>query len=92
MAGIVAELASLAGEVIVTRSSNPRATSTDVLAAEFSKWGPQPEMADSVSAAVDLALAKAKPGDLICATGSLFVVAEVTAYLEGVAQEQYSGH
>ncbi len=92
MAGIVAELASLAGEVIVTRSSNPRATSTDVLAAEFSKWGPRPEMADSVSAAVDLALAKAKPGDLICATGSLFVVAEVTAYLEGVAQEQYSGH
>jgi dihydrofolate synthase/folylpolyglutamate synthase len=92
MAGIAAELAGLAGEVIVTRSANPRATSPDVLAAEFSKWGPRPEMTDGVAAAVDLALAKARPGDLICATGSLFVVAEVTAYLKGVAQEEYSGH
>jgi folylpolyglutamate synthase/dihydropteroate synthase len=49
-------------------------------------------MTDGVAAAVDLALARARPGDLICATGSLFVVAEVTAYLKGVAQEEYSGH
>ena len=92
MAGMVAELAGITGEVIVTRSVNPRATDTSVLAAEFSKWGARPAITDDVAAAVDLALGKAGPGDLICATGSLFVVAEATAYLEGVAQEQYSGH
>ena len=92
MAGMVAELAGITSEVIVTRSVNPRATSTDVLAAEFVKWGSRPAITEDVAAAVDLALEKAGPGDLICATGSLFVVAEATAYLEGVAQEQYSGH
>ncbi len=90
MAGIVAELAQLTDNVILTRSSNPRATTTAMLAAEFSKWGIAAATTENVASAVDLALAKAKPGDLICATGSLFVVAEATAYLKGLDQEQYS--
>lgn len=90
MAGILAELARLTDRVIVTRSSNPRATTTAMLAAEFSKRGITAETTESVASAVDLALAKAKSGDLVCATGSLFVVAEATAYLKGLDQEQYS--
>lgn len=88
--GIVAELAALPARIIVTRSDNPRAASTSVLVAEFSKWGIVPMVSETVASAVDLALAEAKPTDLVCATGSLFVVAEVSAYLKGVDREQYS--
>ncbi len=40
-----------------------------------------PEVTEDVASAVDLALAKAAPADLICATGSLFIVAEVMEYM-----------
>ena len=81
IAGMVAELASLPGEVIVTRSRHPRAVAPAVLGSEFSKYGIVTEEAENVAAAVELALARANPADLICATGSLFLVAEVMEYL-----------
>jgi len=81
IAGMVAELASLPDTVIVTRSRHPRALATDRLVSEFSKRGIIPEVAENVAAAVELALAKAKPADLIGATGSLFIVAEVLEYM-----------
>jgi len=79
--GIVAELAPLPGIVIATRTNHPRALEPARLAAEFSKWGITTEVAGNVASAVDLALARATPKDLICATGSLFVVAEVMEYM-----------
>ena len=81
IAGMVAELASLPSIVIVTRSHHPRAIEPARLAGEFSKWGITPEVAENVASAVELALSKAMPGDLICATGSLFIVAEVMEYM-----------
>jgi len=81
IAGMVAELASLPGEIIVTRSHHPRAVTPAMLGSEFSKHGIVPEEAENVVAAVELALARASPSDLICATGSLFLVAEVMEYL-----------
>jgi len=89
VAGIVAELSLLPSMVIVTRSHHPRAVATSELMAEFSKWGVKPQVAENITSAVDLALAEAKPRDLICATGSLFVVAEVIEYMMGLPQEQY---
>ena len=83
IAGIVAEAASLTREVIVTRSRNPRAVAPAVLVNEFSKRGITPQVAESVASAMKLALARATPGDLICATGSIFVVAEV---MEGMGR------
>lgn len=77
IAGIVAELAPLTSEVIVTGSRHPRAIAPAALASEFSKWGIAPQVAGDVASAVKMALAKAAPGDLICATGSIFVIAEV---------------
>lgn len=82
IAGIVAELASVASIVSATCSRHPRATEPSRLAAEFSKWGITAEVAANVASAVDLALAKATPQDLVCATGSLFVVAEVIEYMQ----------
>ena len=81
IAGIVKELAYLPGTVIATRSRHPRAVAPARLVAEFSRWGIAPLVAEDVAAAVELALARAAPGDLICATGSLFIVAEVMEYL-----------
>jgi len=89
IAGIVAELSPLPSMVIVTRSHHPRAVATSELIAEFSKWGIKPQVTENVASAVDLALVEAKPIDLICATGSLFVVAEVIEYLKGLPYEQY---
>ena len=77
VAGMVAELASLPSEVIVTSSRHPRALETATLVSEFSKKGVIPEVAENVASAVELALARTTPADLICATGSLFVIAEV---------------
>jgi len=81
IAGMVKELASLAGTVIATCSRHPRAVEPAILAAEFSRWGITTLVAEDVAAAVDLALSRATPKDLICATGSLFIVAEVIEYL-----------
>jgi dihydrofolate synthase/folylpolyglutamate synthase len=81
IAGMVAELAALSDTVIVTRSHHPRAVEPARLASEFSKRGIIPEVAENAASAVELALNKAMPGDLICATGSLFIVAEVMEYM-----------
>ena len=77
IAGIVAEAASMTREVIATRSRNPRSVAPAVLVNEFSKHGIVPQAAESVASAMKLALDSARPGDLICATGSIFVIAEV---------------
>ncbi len=87
IAGIVAELSSLFSTAIVTRAGHPRAAAISSLVAEFSKWGITPQVADNVASAVDLALAKAKPRDLICATGSLFMVAEAIEHVKGLPHE-----
>ena len=79
--GIVAGLVSLPDSVIVTRSHHPRAVDPALIVSEFSKRGVVPEVAEDVASAVELALGKATPDDLICATGSLFIIPEVMAYM-----------
>ena len=81
IAGMVDELASFPDTVIVTQSRHPRAVAPDKPVSEFSKRGIVPVVTENVASAVELALAKAKPTDLICATGSLFIVAEVMEYM-----------
>ncbi|MFH1663028.1 MAG: folylpolyglutamate synthase/dihydrofolate synthase family protein [Chloroflexota bacterium] len=82
IAGIVSELFLLFNEVIVTRSRHPRSMKTDTIVAEFRKYGLEPLAAESVPEAVSLAVSKAGEGDLICITGSLFVVGEAIEYLD----------
>lgn len=83
-AGIVAGLYPAFDRVIVTRSRHPRATSTEHLAAEFAKHGVKAEAAESVAQALALALEHAGKNDLVCATGSLFVVGEVLEQRGGI--------
>jgi len=75
IAGIAAELAPLFDEVIVTRSIHPRALETAPIAAEFKRYGLEAQETGDIVEALPLALARAGEKDIICVTGSLFVVA-----------------
>ncbi|MBL7166131.1 MAG: bifunctional folylpolyglutamate synthase/dihydrofolate synthase [Dehalococcoidales bacterium] len=75
VANIITELVPLFNEVIVTRSIHPRAMATAPIAAEFVRQGIAVRETDDISIALPLALEVAGEKDLICVTGSLFVVA-----------------
>jgi len=87
--GIVAELASMANSVIATRSRHPRATIPETVAGEFARQGLRAEVAEDVAQAIAKAQAKAGKRDLICATGSLFLVGEVIENVKGLRPELY---
>jgi dihydrofolate synthase/folylpolyglutamate synthase len=78
--GIVGELVPLSPQVIVTQTLHSRAAPLSTLAAEFSKRGIEPEIGETVSEAISRALSLADRTDIICITGSLFVVAEALAH------------
>jgi len=86
IAGIVDQLLPVSRNVIATRSRNPRAAGISTLAAEFSIRGVKTKEAETVESAVALALSEASQGDLVCVTGSLFVVAEAIKYYEATGQ------
>ena len=75
-AGIVSNLVALFDKVIVTRSSHPRAMAPALLAAEFARHNAETQIVDDVPTALSLSLALSRDTDLICFTGSLFVVSE----------------
>jgi dihydrofolate synthase/folylpolyglutamate synthase len=75
LAGIVEELAPAFKKVIVTRSIHPRAMATAPIIDEFKKHGIEAQQTDDISIALPLALSLAGENDMICVTGSLFVVA-----------------
>jgi len=73
--------------VIVTQSAHPRAATCAALLAAVRPFAhSEPLAISAVSDAVAEALRRAGPNDLICVTGSLFVVAavrEACGYGEG---------
>ncbi len=76
IASIVKELFSPFDKVIVTRSRHPRAMALAPLVAEFARHGVKAQAVEDVPSALSQALAQAGDKDLLCVTGSLFVVAE----------------
>jgi dihydrofolate synthase/folylpolyglutamate synthase len=81
--GIINELVPLSPQVIVTRAAHSRAAPLSTLVAEFSKQGIELEIRETVTEAISRALSLADRTDLICVTGSLFVVAEALDYFSG---------
>ncbi len=75
LAGIISELIPLFDKVIATHSIHPRAMPTAPVVAEFSRHGVEAQATDDISIALPLALTMAGEKDVICVTGSLFVVA-----------------
>ena len=76
IAGMFEQLLPHAGSLILTRSHNPRATDPVKLAALAEKYNVETSIAPDLAAALEEAGRRARPGDVICVTGSLFVVAE----------------
>jgi dihydrofolate synthase/folylpolyglutamate synthase len=81
--GMVNELVSLSPQVIVTQASHSRAAPPSTLVAEFNKRGIEPEIGETTAQALSRALSLADRTDVICVTGSLFVVAEALHYFSG---------
>jgi len=75
VAGIISELAPLFDKVIATHSIHPRAMPTAPVVAELGRQGVKAQTTEDISIALPLALSLAGEKDLICVTGSLFVVA-----------------
>jgi dihydrofolate synthase/folylpolyglutamate synthase len=78
--GIINELVSLSPQVILTQASHSRAATLPALAAEFTKRNIETEARKTVTEAISRALSLASKTDVVCVTGSLFVVAEALDY------------
>ncbi len=83
VSGMVAEAARMADDIVLVASRHPKAVKTPALVEMFQGHGMTPRVAESVAAAVKLALAGAGSKDIIVAAGSVFVVAEVMEMSEG---------
>jgi dihydrofolate synthase/folylpolyglutamate synthase len=80
--GMLAELlapGSGISRVMLTQAVHPRAQDPEELVERVAGYGIKPEVVPSVRQAVELALAEAKPDEVVLACGSLFVVAEARA-------------
>ncbi|MGA9048886.1 MAG: folylpolyglutamate synthase/dihydrofolate synthase family protein [Dehalococcoidia bacterium] len=75
--GMAAQLAGFADHVIITGSSHPRAAAISTLVPIFNKSWPAIETASNPAQALSKALFEAGPQDLILATGSLFLAADI---------------
>jgi len=78
---VVGELAPLASAVVITRPNSPRAGDWELLATEARRYVDRVLQFEEIVAAVDAALEEAGPEDLVCVTGSFYMVAEARAYL-----------
>ncbi len=77
--GMLRQLLPLAQEVMVTKSQHPRAVEPERLRALVAAQGRKALASESVEEALWRALGLASEEDLVCVTGSLFVVAEARA-------------
>jgi len=76
---MLAALLPAADEVILTRAGNPRGISPADLLAEVQAQGREAECVVPVGAALERALHIAGAEDMVCVTGSLYVVADARA-------------
>ncbi len=74
--GMFAELLPHAASVVLTRSRNPRSADPTRLADHAAKYGVRTLIAPDVSSALKETLARVGTEDVICITGSLFVVGD----------------
>ena len=87
IAGIIATLAPLAHQVIVTRSQSPRACDPQDLAAQVRQHGVPVHIESDAIVALEFARAQAQPSDLVCVTGSVHLLGEIKTRLQGLPLE-----
>ncbi|MDR7435078.1 MAG: folylpolyglutamate synthase/dihydrofolate synthase family protein [Armatimonadota bacterium] len=75
--GTTAILAPCASHVIATRPHHPHALDAAVLAEEVGRFAPSVEVVDNQLSAMERALSLAGREDVICVTGSFYLVGEI---------------
>jgi dihydrofolate synthase/folylpolyglutamate synthase len=83
---VVAELAPLAKVVVVTKPNSPRAGDWQSLADHVRQYVSQVYLFEDIHAAVDKGLSLTGSLDLVCITGSLYMVAEARAKWHNTAE------
>lgn len=78
---VVAQLAPLAKVVVVTKPNSPRAGDWEKIADEVKKYVDEVYLIENISEAVQKGMSLAGEDDLVCVTGSLYMVAEARAGL-----------
>ncbi len=73
---VVAQLAPLAKTVIITKPNSPRAGDWEKIAGEVRKYVEEVYLIENIHQAVRQGMSLAGPADLVCITGSLYMVAE----------------
>lgn len=86
--GIGFKIASLAELIVCCKFDNPRSEDPYAMIQEVGFLGPPAMAEDSVAAAVDTAVSHAGENDLVCITGSLYVVAEAREHVLGKSVAQ----
>ena len=90
--GMLAEIAALSPLVAAVRSRHPKSATADTVAEAARASGLQVALvSDNVGEAAKWAIAQAGPDDLVLATGSLAVAAEVIEQIQNIAPEIYDG-
>ena len=89
--GMMIELLPRVDQLFVTRSEHQRAVDTSVLTDFAHQHGLQVESIDSTQKALEQALFKAKPDDVIVATGSVFIAGEILASWEALQNPSDNG-
>ncbi len=77
VAGMLARLLPLAGEIIFTTANHPRSAAPETLADMAAALGRQATITHTIPDALREALASAGPGDLVCVTGSIIVIGDL---------------
>jgi dihydrofolate synthase/folylpolyglutamate synthase len=83
ISGVIKELVPVFDTVIATQANNPRSVPPETLVKEFSRQGIQARPFHNIAEALLEAKVIAGEEDLICVTGSLFVVGEAIEYVKG---------
>ena len=90
--GMLAELSGLSPVVAAVKSRHPKSAPGEAVAEAARASGLEVAlMSDDVGEATRWAVAQAGPDDLVLATGSLAVAAEVIELIEGIDAEIYEG-
>lgn len=87
---MVSLLAPLAQRVIVTRPNSPRAGDWEKLAFYARRFTPHVQAVRNISQALQIALSLAGPEDLICATGSLYMIADARKWFLKHKKEDFA--
>lgn len=78
---VVAEIAPAARVVIVTRPNSPRAGDWWKLADEARRYAPEVYVNEDIAGAIEKALSLAGPDEIVCITGSIYMVGEAREIL-----------